>query len=112
MPAGSIFDALTADKMDAMMLPMRTTVTLEPDVERYIREACHKHKKSFKQVLNDALREALRPKTAMPDLLPPRSMGLAPGVDARRLSDLADDLEAEAYLAAESGRSYRREAGE
>lgn len=87
---------------------MRTTVTLEPDVERYIREACHKRKKSFKQVLNDALRESLQPKASMPELLPPRSMGLAAGVDPRRLSDLADDLETEAYLASESRRSYAR----
>lgn len=84
---------------------MRTTVTLDSDVERYIREACHKRKKSFKRVLNDALRESLQPKTSTPELLAPRPMGLAAGVDPRRLSDLADDLEAEAFLAAESKRS-------
>lgn len=89
---------------------MRTTVTLEPDVERYLREACHKQRKSFKRVLNDALRESLQPKTSKPKLLPPRSMGLAPGVDPRRLSDLADDLEAEAYLVAEARRADHREA--
>lgn len=87
---------------------MRTTVTLDPDVEHYIREACHKRKKSFKRVLNDALRESLQPKTSTPKLLPPRPMGLAPGVDPRRLSDLADDLEAESFLAAESKRSYKK----
>jgi hypothetical protein len=89
---------------------MRTTVTLEPDVERYLREACHRRKKSFKRVLNEALREALQPKAAKPELLPPRSMGLVPGVDPRRLSDLADELEAETYLAAEAKRAYNREA--
>jgi len=87
---------------------MRTTVTLEADVEHYIREACHKRKKSFKRVLNDALRESLQPKTSTPELLAPRSMGLAPGADPRRLSDLADDLEAEAHLAVESKRSCNR----
>lgn len=82
---------------------------MDQDVEHYIREACHKRKKSFKRVLNDALRESLQPKTSMPELLAPRSMGLvAPGVDPRRLSDLADDLEAEAFLAAESKRSYNK----
>lgn len=79
-------------------------------MERYLREACHKRKKSFKRVLNDALRESLHPKTSRPELLPPCSMGLAPGVDPRRLSDVADDLEAEAFLAAESKRAYQREA--
>lgn len=77
---------------------MRTTVTLEPDVEHYIREACHRRKKSFKRVINDALRESLQPKTSKPKLLAPRSLGLAPGVDPRRLSDFADDFEAEACL--------------
>lgn len=86
---------------------MRTTVTLDPDVEQYIREACNKRRKSFKRVLNDALRESLKPPTPKRELLPPRSMGFAPGVDPRKLSDLADDLEAEAFLAAEEARSYR-----
>lgn len=88
---------------------MRTTVTLEPDVEQYIRDACHRRKKSFKRVLNDALRESLSPKDASkPELLAPRSMGLAPGVDPQRLSELADELEVEAHLAAESQGAYNR----
>ncbi len=88
---------------------MRTTVTLDPDVAEYIREACHKKQKSFKRVLNDALRESLKP-TAQhkPELKAPRSMGIAPGVDPRKLSELADDLEAEAFLAAEEQDNYNR----
>ncbi|MEN8661051.1 MAG: antitoxin [Lentimonas sp.] len=80
---------------------MRTTVTLDPDVEHFIREACHKRRKSFKRVLNDALRESLKPAEIKRALLPPRSMGLATGIDPRRLSDMADELEADAYLATE-----------
>ena len=73
-------------------------MTLDPDVEQFIREACHKKQQSFKRVLNDALRNALQPVGASkPELMAPRSMGLAPGIDPRRLSDLADDMEAEAY---------------
>lgn len=89
---------------------MRTTVTLDPDVAEYIREACHKRQKSFKRVLNDVLRESLKPTAASnkPKLLAPRSMGLAPGVDPRRLSELVDDLEAEATLAAEAQIAYNR----
>lgn len=90
---------------------MRTTVTLDPDVERYIREACHKRHKSFKRVLNDALRQSLKPTDPKKALLPPRSMGLATGVDPRRLSDLADELEADAYLAAEDRAAYKRKDG-
>lgn len=85
---------------------MRTTVTLDPDVERYVREACHTRKKSFKRVLNEALRESLKPATSEYSLLPPRPMGIAPGIDPRRLSELADELEADAYLATEADRHY------
>jgi hypothetical protein len=88
---------------------MRTTVTLDPDVEHYIREACHKQKASFKRVVNEALRASLKPASQEePELLAPRSMGLAPGVDPRRLSELADELEADALVAAEEQRNYKR----
>lgn len=87
---------------------MRTTVTLDPDVERYLREACRVRGKSFKKVLNEALRASLKPSEPLPELLPPRSMGLRPGIDPRRVSDVADDLEAEAYLAAESAGRYSK----
>ncbi len=91
---------------------MRTTVTLDADVEQYIREACHKRRKSFKRVLNDALRESLKPADTSKALLPPRSMGLAIGIDPRRLSDLADELEADAFLAAEDRAAYKRKGTE
>ncbi|PXA03722.1 antitoxin [Coraliomargarita sinensis] len=89
---------------------MRTTVTLDPDVEHYIRDACHRRKASFKRVLNETLREALKPvPKSRPELLAPRSLGLAPGVDPKRLSELADELEVEAFLAAEAAKNYGRQ---
>jgi hypothetical protein len=88
---------------------MRTTVTLDPDVEQYVKEACHKRKKSFKRVLNDALRESLKPNKPSHALLAPRPMGLAAGIDPRRLSEVADELEADAFLAAEAQRGYNKE---
>ncbi len=91
---------------------MRTTVTLDADVEQYIRNACHKRRKSFKRVLNDALRDSLKPTDTKRELLPPRSMGLAPGIDPRRLSDLADELEADAFLAAENRAAYKRKSAD
>ena len=87
---------------------MRTTGTLDADVEQFIRDACQKRRKSFKRVLNDALRESLKPTDSKKALLPPRSMGLAVGIDPRRLSDLADELEADAFLAAEDRGRYQR----
>jgi hypothetical protein len=78
---------------------MRTTVTLDADVEKILREESHRSRKSFKEVLNAAVRSALRPPVARaPKLLPPRPMGLAKGIDPRDLGGLADEMEAEVYL--------------
>ena len=43
---------------------MRTTVTLEPDVERLIRAAMRDQGTSFKQALNEAVRAGLQPRTS------------------------------------------------
>jgi hypothetical protein len=39
---------------------MRTTVTLDPDVERLLHKAMRERGISFKQALNDAIRSGLR----------------------------------------------------
>ena len=57
-------DILTASMFGIMMLSMRTTVTLEKDVERMLREAMHRSRRSFKQTLNSALRAGLTGKSA------------------------------------------------
>ncbi len=61
---------------------MRTTVTLDRDVERILRETAVRTRKPFKKVLNDTL----------------RPMGLRAGHDPAGFNQLADDLEAEAFL--------------
>ena len=79
---------------------MRTTVILDPDVERLLRDECYRTKKSFKEALNAAIRASLRPAPRrQPKLLPPRAMGLRAGIGPRILSGLADELETDAYLA-------------
>lgn len=40
---------------------MRTTVTLDPDVERLLRKAMRERDISFKQAVNDAIRAGLNP---------------------------------------------------
>ncbi len=45
---------------------MRTTVTLDPDVERMLRTAMRERGLSFKQALNDALRAGLVQKNDRP----------------------------------------------
>lgn len=80
---------------------MRTTVTLESDVERLIREKMHRSRKSFKKTLNDAIRQGLssdaKPVKKKRFAVKARSMGALHGIDPTGLSDLDTDLEVEAY---------------
>jgi hypothetical protein len=80
---------------------MRTTVTLDPDVEQLLRHATHGSQQNFKEALNDGLRRGLAhlaPAVAAKRfVVKARPMGLRAGVDPSRLHDLADDLEAEAF---------------
>ncbi len=80
---------------------MRTTVTLDPDVEQRLRETALRTRRPFKRVLNDALRRALdtvEPVDAGRFEVKSRHMGLRAGLDPAGFNRLADDLEAEAFL--------------
>lgn len=82
---------------------MRTTVTLDPDVEQLLRHATHTSGQNFKEALNDGLRRGLAhlaPATsATPFVVKARPLGLRIGIDPARLHDVVDDLEAEAFAA-------------
>lgn len=81
---------------------MRTTVTLDADVEQRLREAMRRQGKGFKETLNDALRRGLGP--AHSDLdgkrfeVEARPLRLRAGLDPARLRDLDDDLEIQEFL--------------
>lgn len=79
---------------------MRTTVTLDPEVNRLIEEAMRRERKSFKQTINDAIRRGLSPSTARRSRAPLRvavhHARLAPGIDRGAFNRLADELEDEA----------------
>jgi hypothetical protein len=81
---------------------MRTTVTLDKDVERLLREAMHRSRRGFKETLNATIRVALCRKDAgterPPFVIQARRMGLRPGLDPASLNKLADELEVEAFL--------------
>jgi len=74
---------------------MRTTVTLDPDVEALLKKAMLERDASFKQVLNDAVRAGLKP--ARTGVARPRfelrtfNMG-QPLVDLTKANALADEL--------------------
>jgi hypothetical protein len=77
---------------------MRTTMTLDPDVEELIRREMHQRRTSFKQVVNDGLRRALRdPGTPRRVETPCFDLGL-PRADLNRALALAGALEDEERL--------------
>jgi hypothetical protein len=80
---------------------MRTTVTLDPDVERLVKDKARKTRQSFKQVLNNAIRQGLRDEGVRGRGLfqvKSRPMRLRAGIDPARLSEIGDDLEVEAFI--------------
>ena len=88
---------------------MRTTVTIDADVELMLRNAMRERDKPFKQVLNDAVREGLRQgraKTAAPFRQLTFSMG-KPLVDLTNATALAAELEDQALIA-RLGRTMKR----
>ncbi len=80
---------------------MRTTVTFDDDVARLISDAQHRERKSFKQVVNEAVRRGLT--EPAPDCAPYRvrvhHSGVRPGVEMTALNRLADELEDDALTA-------------
>lgn len=81
---------------------MRTTVTIDPDVEKLLRQAMQQTGESFKAILNRAIRIGLAG-MAIPADEPPfsvvgRSMGVRAGIDPARLNQQSDELEIAALL--------------
>ena len=81
---------------------MRTTVTIDEDVARMIREAMHRNRKSFKEALNGAVRRGLINGTTQPArkrfVVKASNLGLCPGIDPTSFNKLADQLEDEAII--------------
>ncbi len=80
---------------------MRTTVTIDSDVERLIRETMHRSRSSFKKTLNDAVRQALskpqRWTKGSKFIVRPRPLGLLAGIDPAGLSDIDTDIEIDGF---------------
>ncbi len=81
---------------------VKTTVTLDRDVERILRETAVRTHKPFEKVLNETLRAGIEQVAgigqAAPFVLRSRPMGLRVGYDPSGFNQLADDLEAESFL--------------
>jgi hypothetical protein len=73
---------------------MRTTVTLDPDVEARLREYARERGVSFKEALNSAIRAGLMgSREGREYRTPSRSLGLRAGVNLDKALALASDLE-------------------
>ena len=85
-----------------MMPRMRTTLTLNPDVEKLLQRKMRRTHNSMKAVVNDALRSGLgiRCKTSKAPRyrVEPHAFGFRSGIDPFRLNQLADELEAEEFV--------------
>ena len=80
---------------------MRTTLTLDDDIARSLKEQARLNNKPFKQVVNDTLRRGLSPAVREPRApyrVKPIHSGFAPGVDQEKLNQLNDELEVEEFL--------------
>lgn len=83
---------------------MRTTVTLDPDVESLLREEVRQRGEPFKQVLNNAIRAGLRSMKQRDEPFNPVAFDMGkPRLDLTKAGSLAADLEDEELI----GR-YRR----
>lgn len=83
---------------------MRTTVTLDPDVDTLLRKEVRRRGEPFKQVLNNAIRAGLRNMKPREEGFVPLVFDMGkPRVDLTKAAALADSLEDEELV----GR-YRR----
>lgn len=86
---------------------MRTTITLEEQIAKALKNAAHRTGKPFKQVVNETLRAGLlagdAPGRPRPYRIKPASLGgVMPGIDlhqALRLADVLEDREIARKLA-------------
>ena len=78
---------------------MRTTVTLEPDVEILLKQRMHERGLSFKRALNEAIRAGLTRDRAQVPPFTQRSIRMGrPRVDLTKALALASELEDQQLL--------------
>ena len=86
---------------------MRTTLTIEDDLARTLKERARLLDLPFKQVVNDALRRGISP-AASEEPLPrfkvrPIQSGFVPGIDPLKLNQLSEQLETDAFIRSNTG---------
>jgi hypothetical protein len=80
---------------------MRTTLTLDPDLAKKLKDLAHRRGQSFKQTLNEVVRRGLSAPARRPAaeryVVTPHRGGFRPGIDPRKLNQLADQLDVEDF---------------
>ena len=81
---------------------MRTTLTIEPDVEQLLQREMLRTHRSMKVIVNDALRLGLgacgKPPRPPRFRVEPHAFAFKPGIDVNRLNQLVDELEADEFV--------------
>jgi hypothetical protein len=86
---------------------MRTTLTLEPQIAERLRQEAKLGKRSFKQIVNEALAQGLglsAPSPREPYRVKPHASAFLPGIDPAKLNQLADELEAGEFTARQAAK--------
>jgi hypothetical protein len=82
------------------MRKVRTTVTLDPDVELLVKRAMQERGLSFKEAINEAIRAGMAPRRrGPPPRVATRSMG-QPRIDLTKALQIAGELEDEERIRA------------
>jgi hypothetical protein len=89
---------------------VRTTLTLDDDLARKLRELAHRRKISFKEAVNSVLRRGLvaqesRAEVGQPFEVETFRSAFRPGVDPLKLNQLSDELEARGFAETRHSRS-------
>jgi len=91
--------SLEIKTVDAIMISMKTTLTIEDDLMQALREKAHKTGSPFKEVVNKAIRAGLenvdKPRQIKPYKCRVYSLGYPPRADVDRALSLADSLESD-----------------
>jgi hypothetical protein len=77
-------------------LDVRTTLTLDKDVAAKLKAEVRRSGRTFKEVINEALRLGLNNRTAVPVgrfVVRARPMGSRPGLSYDRVSELVEQVE-------------------
>lgn len=82
---------------------MRTTVTLDPDVAAKLKELAHRRRASFKETLNDVIRNGLSSQAVTREpseryVVEPHAGGFRPGIDPDKVNQLVDELEIDDFI--------------